>query len=145
MANINSVQHAQWQPPNYAPLKPNEKEGRLRCLFASVTFQGALIGDKIIWGKIPVGARVMGGFVRCGATLGAGVTLTLEDDDAVPNSFFAATSFAAATFRAIGAAAADLAGHEMPSTGAGLIKSSIAGGNPTNGTTATMGLWYVVD
>lgn len=52
---------AQWQPPTYAPLKPNLYEGRLRHAFFSKTFNNEAAGANIALCTIPKGARIVAG------------------------------------------------------------------------------------
>jgi hypothetical protein len=149
MAALNSIQRAQIAPPNYAPLKPTELEGRVRCAYARIQFQGALIGDVITWFKIPVGARIVGGWLKSTSGIGGAATVTLQDNGAVPLVFIPATNLGAAnTIVLMGGAGthAGLGGDmQGDTTGNGLMQSVIAAANPTNGTILECFVQYVVD
>lgn len=147
MAAINSIQHAQIQAPNYAPLMPNEKEGRIRCAYARLITAGVVIADVITWFSLPKDARITGGWMKSTA-LGASVTLTLQDNGAVPLVIVPATSFAALAIVLIGSAAthAGLGGFvQVAVSGPSLIQSVVAGANPANGQLIEVMVQYVVD
>jgi hypothetical protein len=141
MADIRSTQYTQVKPPNYAPLKPNEKEGRERIFFAEIVFSGALNGDVILWGTLPKGARLVGGRL-IGNANGAGVTFTLGDTGSAAR-FLAATAYNAATTTEVANTYALSAGYEFSAET--VITSTIGGGNPTNATKLMVILKYVVD
>lgn len=149
MATLNSTQFAQIQPPTYAPLKPNEREGRKRVLFAEIVFSGALNGDTIQWFKLPHGARVTGGRL-IGNANGTSVTFTLGDQgnantgvSANTSRYLAATSYAAAATTEVANTYALVAGYEV--NGETIVVSIIGGANPTNATKLMCILEYVVD
>lgn len=141
MAILLSTEYTQVQPPSYAPLKPNQKEGRVRVFISEIVFSGALNGDTIQWGKIPAGARLIGGRL-IGNANGAGVTFTLGDTGST-SRFLAATAYNAATTTEVANTYALVAGYEF--TAETVLVSIIGGGNPTNATKLMVILLYVVD
>lgn len=56
-------------PPLYAPLKPNQYEGRQRVAFFTVTLASQAAGEDIAVAIIPKGARILGGLIVASATL----------------------------------------------------------------------------
>lgn len=67
-----SVELAQVEPPNYAPLKSNQLGGRVRASSFTVnTGAGLTDGDNIALTKIPRGARILGGEIAFGAMGGS--------------------------------------------------------------------------
>ena len=60
----------QIQPPNYAPLKPNEYEGRVRIARWSVVWTTDAAGTDVAVHKLPKGARVINGTWYTSASTG---------------------------------------------------------------------------
>jgi hypothetical protein len=56
-------------PPLYAPLKPNQYEGRQRIAFFTVTLASQAAGEDIAVCILPKGARIIGGLIVASATL----------------------------------------------------------------------------
>lgn len=150
MAALSSIQYAQHQPPNYAPLKTSEKEGRLRVAYARIQFQGALIGDVITWHQLPTGARIVGGWLKSTTGIGGAATVTLQDNGAVPLVFVPAVNMGGAnTIVLLGGAGthAGLGGDMQAdaTTKKSLLQSVIGAANPTNGTILECCVFYVMD
>lgn len=65
-----STEQAQIQPPTYAPLKPNQYEGRIRCAFFSKVFTTEAVATDLALCVIPKGARILGGQLCFSASTG---------------------------------------------------------------------------
>jgi len=66
-----SDQLAQVQPPNYAPLRPNEAEGRVRLAYFTKTFASEASGFYMGLCRIPRGARLLRGCLYMSASTGS--------------------------------------------------------------------------
>lgn len=87
MATVYSTEQTTLNGPMYgnAPatrLKANKQGGRIRLFEATYTVAGTVaVGDKIVWGKLPVKARVLGHLSQLNwATGAASSTLNLGDN-----------------------------------------------------------------
>ena len=65
------------QPPNYAPLKPNQMEGRLRVAYFTKVLASQASGFDCAVVKIPKGARLLGGGIIASATLANSATIAV--------------------------------------------------------------------
>jgi hypothetical protein len=72
-----STQLAQIQPPAYAPLKPNEQEGRIRIAYFSLTLASQAAGFDAAVLKLPKGARILGGLIVASATLASSAQVSV--------------------------------------------------------------------
>jgi hypothetical protein len=63
--------------PLYAPLKPNQYEGRVRTINFRLTLAAQVSGTSIAVGNIPKGARIIGGEIIASATLAASATIAV--------------------------------------------------------------------
>jgi hypothetical protein len=61
---------AQIQPPAYSPLKPNQREGRIRVAVFTKVFTTDVAGTDIALCELPAGARILNGEVCVSATTG---------------------------------------------------------------------------
>lgn len=66
-----SVELAQIQPPNYAPLQPNKYEGRIRVSHFTKTFASESAGLDLGLVILPKGARILGGGAWISASSGS--------------------------------------------------------------------------
>lgn len=139
-------------------LKANKQGGRLRIFEATYTALGTeVIGAKIIWGKLPVKARVMGhlGTLSCAAGT-ASTTLNLGDNVSAARHL-AATSVAAAAVAVPNAQSASGASFEtsddsanfgngfVSSTDDCTLISAVAGATLLAGQVITLRMPYVCD
>lgn len=99
MANLNADNAANMAATPPTRIKANKQHGRLRIFEATATVPatgGPGIGEKITWGKLPKGARVLGNMGLLSFSAGA-ATSTLNLGDAASDArHLAATSVAAA-------------------------------------------------
>lgn len=65
-----SVELAGIQPPTYAPLKPNQYEGRIRVAYFTKTFASEAAGLDLALCAIPKGARILFGSFWVSASTG---------------------------------------------------------------------------
>lgn len=68
--NSYSTQLAQVQPPNYAPLKPNEYEGRVRVAHFTKVFATEASGEDVALVALPKNARIINGTFYVSASTG---------------------------------------------------------------------------
>jgi hypothetical protein len=61
---------AQIQPPAYSPLKPNQREGRVRVAAFTKVFATEAAATDIALCELPAGARILSGEVNVSATTG---------------------------------------------------------------------------
>jgi hypothetical protein len=65
-----STEVAQGNPPNYAPLKPNQHSGRVRVAAFTRVYVTESAGDDTALCILPKGARIIGGYACVDATTG---------------------------------------------------------------------------
>jgi len=63
-----SNEQGQIQPPTYAPLRPNQREGRVRFAYFSKTFASEAAATNIGLTELPKGARIIDGEITVSAT-----------------------------------------------------------------------------
>jgi len=61
----------QIQPPAYSPLKPNQKEGRIRVAHFTKTFASEAAGLDLALVELPKGARILRGEISVSASTGS--------------------------------------------------------------------------
>ena len=66
-----SNEQGQIQPPTYTPLRPNQREGRVRIAYFSKTFASEASGTNIGLTELPKGARIIDGEITVSATTGS--------------------------------------------------------------------------
>jgi hypothetical protein len=141
MPTFKSVQLTQVQPPNYAPLKPNELQGRLRLArFSFTTPAGMVINDNLEACVVPRGARIIGGQLYTDA-LGTSA-LAAVGVAGTPAKYMAAGSVAAAAALPI---ANTFALHGLETTVDETILITFTGANPAAAKVVQGYIMYVVD
>ena len=137
-------------PPNL--VAGNQLGGELRVFFATATNVNTVVGEFISWGFLPLGARVLFGYLTCSAGTAAS-TLNLGDP-ASPARYLAASAVNAAANIAINPPVTNalgvLANNFAVSVAApGLatdhteLRSVVAGANLAVGQTFVLCLFYV--
>jgi hypothetical protein len=104
MANFYSTELTTINGPAYGNnpatrVKANKQHGRIRLFEASYTVpasSGPGIGDKIFWGKLPLGARVLGHLSQLNFAAGAASSTLNLGDNVSAARHLAATSVASA-------------------------------------------------
>jgi hypothetical protein len=96
MAEANSVQMAKVLASPPSKLQPNERNGRSRIMFGTITSISGQIGDTIYFGRIPTGARITGCWLNTAAGT-ASSTLALGLRKASDKTVIDAAGLAAAT------------------------------------------------
>ncbi|MCC6196790.1 MAG: hypothetical protein IT518_20240 [Burkholderiales bacterium] len=134
-------------------VRGNQQDGELRVFFSTVTNPasgGVAVGEYISWGHLPLGARVVGGFLTCSA--GASSSTLNLGDAVTPARYLAASAVNAAANVAINPPAtfaSGAAGFEVSVVAPGLatdhseIRSVCAGANLGANQTLTLYLLYV--
>lgn len=108
-------------------VKANKRGGRLRIFEATYTAPASSppgIGDVIVWGDLPVGARVLEHLSELAYSAGTASSTINVGDAASATRYLAATSVAAAGVTAIGS----------PANGAASFETSDASSAATNNT-----------
>ena len=162
MANVFSAEVAAFASPSYGNnpttrVKANKSGGRLRVFQATHTVVAAAIGDKIIWGKLPVKARVLGWLSRLEWSTGAASsTLNLGDNVTAARHLAATavTTAGSATPSVSGAAGASFETSDDSNTVANAygsttddctLISTVAGAALQAGQVITLTVVYVTD
>lgn len=101
MAEANSVQMAKVLSSPPTKLQPNERNGRSRIMFGTITSISGQIADTIYFGRIPQGARITGCWLNTAAgtassTLAIGLRKASDKTVIDAAGLAAATSIAAA-------------------------------------------------
>lgn len=155
MANQNASLFAARAATPQSMVRANQNGGALRCFFATFTNPasgGVATTEHIKWGTLPIGARVVGGYMTW-STGTASCTLNLGDP-ATPTRYAAATAVTTAGTLALTPPATNalgLAGHEVAVAQVGAatdqseIRSVCAGAVVAAGQTITLCLFYVTD
>lgn len=140
-------------------VKANKINGRVRNFEASYTVPaaGLAIGDKIVWGKLPVGARTMGNMGKLSFSAGTASSTLNVGDNASAARHLAATAIAAAGSAVPEAANASGAQFETSDDSASLANgfvsatdncaliSTVAGAGMPAGQVVTLRMPYVQD
>lgn len=96
MPEANSVQMAKVLASPPIKLQPNERNGRSRVMFSTITWISGQIGDTVYLGRIPQGARITGCWLNTAAGT-ASSTLALGLRKASDKTVIDATGLATAT------------------------------------------------
>lgn len=154
MANQNASLSAALAATPQTLTKGNQQGGELRVFHSTYTNPssgGVVIGQRVSWGWLPRGARIVGGILSCSAGT-ASSTLNLGDA-ATPARYLAATSVASATTitvvplpNAVGGAGFEI---DVVAPGAATdqseIRSVCAGANLAANQTFNLTLYYVTN
>jgi hypothetical protein len=139
-------------------VKANRLNGRIRIFLASVTVPaGTLVGEKIFWGKLPVGARPLGYLGRLEWSAGAASSTLNLGDNVTPARHLAATAITTAGSAVPSAASAAGAQFETTedsnsvanafnsTTDNCTLVSTVAGATLQTGQVITLTMPYVQD
>jgi hypothetical protein len=96
MAEANSVQMSKVLASPPVKLQPNERNGRSRVMFGTITSISGQIADTIYFGRIPTGARITGCWLNTAAGT-ASSTLAIGLRKASDKTVIDAAGLAAAT------------------------------------------------
>lgn len=152
MANQSATVSAARATTPQSLVAGHQQGGELRVLFSTLANPaagGVVIGENISWGTLPLGARVLFGYLTCSAGT-ASSTLNLGDR-ATPARYLAASSVASATNIAITTPATNTngaAGFVTNVSAPGLatdtceVLSVCAGANIAANQTLTLCLFY---
>lgn len=83
-----SVELAASRPPAYAPIKPNNYEGRVRTANFRLVLASQASGTSFAVVKLPKGARIIGGEIAASATLANSATLAVGICGADNNGYY---------------------------------------------------------
>jgi hypothetical protein len=155
MANQNASLAAARAALPQSLVRGNQQDSELRIFFSTFTNPGTggvAVGEYISWGFLPMGARVVGGFLTCSAGT-ASSTLNLGDPASAAR-YLAASSVASAANVAINPPATfanGAAGFEVSVVAPGLatdhseLRSTCAGAVIATGQTLTLYLLYATN
>jgi hypothetical protein len=143
MASFNASVAASYDAAASARLNSNAVGGKIMYMVSTYTVPaGTLaIADKIIWGKIPKGSRVVGHLSKLYFAAGTASSTVNVGDSTTPARFLAATSVASAGSAVTEAANASGATHVY--TADTDIQSVVAGAVLAAGQVLTLHLAYV--
>jgi hypothetical protein len=162
-ATVYSTEQTTLNGPMYgnAPatrVKANKQGGRIRLFEATYTVAGVVpIGDKIVWGKLPVRARVLGHLSSLSFAAGTAATTLNLGDNASAARHLAATAVNAAGTAVPNAQSASGASFETSDDTASVANafvsatddctliSTVAGGTLLVGQVITLRIAYVCD
>jgi hypothetical protein len=163
MPNVFSAEQAVVNGPSFgnAPanrVKANRLNGRIRIFMATVTVPaGTLVGERIFWGKLPVGARPIGHLGRLEWSAGAASSTLNLGDNVSAARHLAATAITTAGSAVPAAATAGGAQFEttedsnsvanafLSTTDNCTLVSTVAGATLQTGQVITLTMPYVQD
>lgn len=153
MANINAdvANAAVAVPPTKVP--SNKHTGRVRWFESTVTVPptgGPAIGEQIVWGTLPVGARIIGPLSSLNQAAGAASSTINVGDNATPARHLAVTSVASAGNTALanpanGASSFVTTDNSGTATDNCTLRSVVAGAGLLAGQVLTLRVAYVTD
>lgn len=153
MANLKADNAAAVAAIPQARVKANKQGGRVRFFESTATVPasgGPAVGEKITWGTLPIGARVIGHLSHLSFSAGAASSTINVGDAASPARHLAATSVAAAGSAVPNAQSAAGATFETSDASATTadnctLESVVAGAALGAGQVLTLRIAYVVD
>jgi hypothetical protein len=153
MANFNADNAAALASTPPTRVKVNKQHGRIRFFESTYTAPATgtpQIADKIVWGKLPLGARVVGPLSSLGYAVGTASSTLNVGDAASAARHLAATSVATAGNTALANPANGAASFETSDASGGAtdnctLVSTVAGAAIAANQVITLRVAYVLD
>ena len=153
MANLNATNAAGVASVPQARVKTNAFGGRLRFFESTAVVPaagGPIVGEQIVWGALPVGARIVAHLSHLAVSAGAASSTVNLGDSVTPARHLAATGVTSAgvtalTTPASGAASFETSDASGTATDNSTLRSTVAGAALQAGQVLTLRVAYVTD